>query len=127
MLTFGAYVRDVLLQVRASYAALDGLEDRPGDLVVLKREWLKADGLLRSLARRIADSGGTDDAYCDLARRCSQYVESYDFGREMDIMSGLYSDDPHRLKNMRLKMLESFREGRFIDVIDGMIERLDGE
>ena len=117
MPTFEQYVRDILGRIIASYGTLEDMQDLPGDLDVLKREWAGISGMLRSLAGRIEGTAEADAEYGELARRCRRYAKDYDFGREMEIMSGLYADDPNRIRNMRLKMLESFRDGRFLDVL----------
>ncbi len=126
MLTFGRYVHGVLAQIKSSYDVFEGLEDEPGSLDVLRREWLKASALLSSLARRIESSEKTGDVYLDLARRCRYYTENYYFDKEIDTMSGLYSGDSHRIKNIRLKILDSFADRKLIEHICRTMEKLDG-
>ncbi len=126
MQTFGQYVRDVLCQVTESYGTLAGLEDAPGDLAVIRRECARITGLLGSLARRIDAPGATSDVYAGLLKRCRYYIQNYDFNGEIETMSALYSEDPNRLRNMRLKILESLDDRRLMGEIFEAIEALDG-
>lgn len=112
------------------------LEGRPGDLDVMRREWARTIGLVESLAERAAgaaakagdsDSGGPlARAYGEIASLCRAYSESYSFAREIDTMSGLYADDPGRLRSMRLKMCESYDGGRFLERLEGLALEICG-
>lgn len=125
MPTFGHYVQDILKQIKSSYDVFQKLEDKPGDLDILKKEWIKVDSLLHSLIKRIENSDKTNDLYQDLIKKCQYYTENYYFNREIDIMSGLYANDPNRLKNIRFKILESFNDKKFIEKINETIDKLD--
>ena len=113
------------------------LEGRPGDLGAMRREWARTIGLVDSLAERAggaaaeAAAGGDIDgrlakAYEEIASLCRAYSESYSFAREIDTMSGLYADDPGRLRNMRLKMCESYDAGRFLERLEGLAREVGG-
>ena len=125
MLTFAQYVQDILNQIKSSYEIFQNLNDKPGDLDILNKEWIKVDSLLNSLIKRIENSENTSDVYQDLVKKCKYYTENYYFHREIEIMSDLYSEDPNRLKNIRLKILESFNDKKFIERINETIEKLD--
>ena len=125
MLTFSGYVKDILNQIKSSHHVFENLEDKPGDLEIMKKEWIKVDSLLNSLIKRIENSENTGDVYQDLLKKCKYYTENYYFHREIEIMADLYSNDPHRLKNIRLKILESFNDKKFIERITETIEKLD--
>lgn len=124
MVTLGEYAKDILVQIRSSHDALLELKDRPGDLMVLNREWQRITGLLRSLANRIEASGNNSDLYVSILDMSRGYIESYYFGRELETMADLYSDDPSRLKNMRLKIIESLHDRSFIDKLDAVIAEI---
>ena len=125
MLTFAQYVQDILNQIKSSYEIFQNLNDKPGDLDILNKEWIKVDSLLNSLIKRIENSENTSDVYQDLVKKCKYYTENYYFHREIEIMSDLYAEDPNRLKNIRLKILESFNDKKFIERINETIEKLD--
>ena len=114
MVTLGEYAKDILVQIRSLARALLELKDRPGDLMVLNREWQRITGLLRSLANRIEASGNNSDLYVSILDMSRGYIESYYFGRELETMADLYSTID-RLKNMRLKIIESLHDRSFID------------
>ncbi len=128
MSAFGRYVAGVIGNVVSSHAAIRGLGDRPGDLDAIRREWSRASGLIESLAARIEGSAEAmrDEAYRDLARRCRAYGDSYAFGREIDVMAGLYAEDPGRLRNMRLKVAESLEGGGFLESLREAAAALGG-
>ena len=125
MLTFSGYVKDILKQIKLSHKIFENLEDRPGDLDIMKKEWVKVDSLLNSLIKRIENSENTGDVYQNLVKKCKYYTENYYFHREIEIMSDLYANDPHRLKNIRLKILESFNDKKFMERINETIEKLE--
>lgn len=125
MLTFSGYVKDILKQIKLSHEIFENLEDKPGDLDIMKKEWVKVDSLLNSLIKRIENSENTGDVYQNLVKKCKYYTENYYFHREIEIMSDLYANDPHRLKNIRLKILESFNDKKFMERINETIEKLE--
>ena len=125
MLTFGQYVKDILNQVRTTHDVFLKLQDKPGDLDTMRKEWIKVDSLLRSLIKRIDNSEKTNDLYQNLSKKCRYYIENYDFQREIEIMSGLYAEDSNRLKNIRLKILESFNDKKFLESINETIAKLE--
>ena len=126
MLTFNQYVQDILKQINLSYEIFLKLEDKPGDLDIIHKEWIKVDSLLRSLIKRIETAEKTNDTFQVLIKKCRYYTENYYFNREIEIMSDLYANDPNRLKNIRLKIIESFKDKKFIERINETIEKLIG-
>ena len=125
MPTFSGYIKDILNQIKYSYETFENLDDKPGDLDILKKECIKIDSLLNSLIKRLENSDNDSDVYQNLIKKCKYYTENYSFHREIEIMSDLYANDPHRLKNIRLKILESFNDKKFIERISETIEKLD--
>lgn len=139
MPSFDEYVATVAGQISESAGIVRALEGRPGDLDVMRREWARTIGLVRSLAARLEGAaepgaGGGEEvgggprerAYGEMAALCRAYSESYSFGREIDTMSGLYADDPGRLRNMRIKMCESYDGGRFLERLEALARGAGG-
>ena len=124
MVTFDEYIKDILNQIKMSYHLLKELKDNPGDLEIIRKEWLKVNSLLRSITKRIENSDNSRDVFQDIIKKSKHYIDNYYFDREIQIMSGLYSNDTHRIKNIRLKILESFEDNKFIDSIDSTIAKL---
>lgn len=124
MVTFDEYVKDVLKQIVESQLTLSQLKDKPGDLIIINKEWLRIVGLIQALINKIESSQKKSDVYVDLLKRLYYYSENYDFQREIEIMSPLYSEDGDRLKNIRWKILESFNDKKLIEKIKSLIDYL---
>ena len=60
----------------------------------------------------------------NLKSKFEYYLENYSFVKEIETMASLYSDDSNRLKNMRLKILESLADKKLMDNIEYTIEKL---
>jgi len=120
MLSFDEYIQGVLKHVLDSYQILLELEDKPGDLKIIKNELLKINGFLRVIVKKINSSNIQSDSFVKLSKRSKYYLENYDFEREIDTMSNLYSTDPNRLKNIRLKIIESLQDKKLIEIIENI-------
>lgn len=124
MVTYDNYIKDILNQILESHDLLTKLHDKPGDLEIINREWLKINGLLNSLIIRIDSSKMNRDLYQEIKKLSKFYLDNYYFEREIQTMSSLYSEDSDRLKNLRLKILDSYNDRKFIDRIKGIIKDL---
>ena len=124
MVTLDSYTKDILVQIMSSHDTLTSLKDRPGDLDVINREWLRLSALLHSLVDRIDSSGVQTDLYVTMLKAARRYLEDYYFAREIETMMDLYSEDPNRLKNMRLKVIESLHDKKFIQHVEEAISEL---
>ena len=118
------YLKGVLKQILDAHAILEKLSDKPGDLEIINREWLKIFGLFRVIANKLETSSNNSDVFQDLLKRSRYYVENNDFQREIDTMSHLYSSDMDRLKNIRLKILESFNERKLMEKVESIMNEL---
>jgi len=124
MSTLDEYLKGILKQILDSYAVLDELPDKPGDLEIINREWLKIFGQFRVIINKLEKTPKNSDIYLELLKRLKHYVENNDFEREINTMSQLYSTDINRLKNIRLKILESLNERKLIEKIESIMETL---
>ena len=120
MVSFDEYIQGVLKQVLDSYQILLELEDKTGDLKIIKNELLKINGFLRVIVKKINSLNIQSDSFVKISKRSKYYLESYDFEREIDTMSNLYSTDPNRLKNIRLKIIESLQDKKLIETIENI-------
>ncbi len=120
MVSFDEYIKGVLKQLLDSYKILLELENKPGDLKIIKNELLKINGFLRVIVKKINSSNIQSVSFVKLSKRSKYYLESYDFQREIDTMSNLYSTDPNRLKNIRLKIIESLQDKKLIETIENI-------
>lgn len=108
------YLRGVLQQIDDSYTILSNLKDKPGDLEIIKKDLAKITGLLQVLSNKIESSKQEFSDYAHLVAPMRYFLSNYDFFREIDTMSLLYSDDPVRLKNIRLTILDALDEKNLI-------------
>ena len=120
MISFDEYIKGVLKQVLDSYQILLELENKPDDLKIIKNELLKINGFLRVIVKKINSLNIQSDSFVKISKRSKYYLESYDFEREIDTMSNLYSTDPNRLKNIRLKIIESLQDKKLIKTIENI-------
>ncbi len=118
MVFFDQYVKGILKQVLDYYQILLELEDKPGAMKIIKNELLKINGFLRVIVKKINSSNIQSDSFVNLSKRSKYYLESYEFKREIDTISNLYSTDPNRLKNIRLKIIESLQDKKLIETIE---------
>ncbi len=120
MVSFDEYIQGILKQILDSYQILLELEDKSGDLKIITNELLKINGLLRVIVKKINSSNIQTDSFVNLSKRSKYYLESYEFKREIDTISNLYSTDPNRLKNIRLKIIESLQDKKLIETIENI-------
>jgi hypothetical protein len=124
MVTYYEYLKSVLKKIITSHDTLAHLEDKPGDLVLIKKEILKINGFFQVLINKIDTEKLASPDLSDLKSKFEYYLENYSFEKEIETMASLYSDDSNRLKNMRLKILESLADKKLMDNIEYTIEKL---
>ncbi len=124
MVTYDEYLRGILERVMESHGALSGMGDRPGDLEAMRVELLKIRGFFHVLAHKIDAGKYPSIDVAGLQSRAASYLESYDFEKEMDRLSPLYADDPSRLRNLRLTILDSLDDRRLMEYISEVAEGL---
>ncbi|MEK6964961.1 MAG: hypothetical protein AABX58_01935, partial [Thermoproteota archaeon] len=107
-----------------SYQLLTNLEDKTGDLEIIKKELSKIKGLLQVIINKLNSIDNNSNDYVELLSASDAYVKNYDFFREIETMSKLYSDDPHRLQNLRQTIIDSFNDKKLIEKIESLMEKL---
>ena len=124
MISNNDYVKKVLEQILDSYKIIQKLNDKSGDLNIIKKELLKINGFFMVLVKKIGTGDFQSHDLLELKSKVTNYLENYYFVQEIDTMTPLYSDDPDRIKNMRLKIIEAFQDKKLIDKIEELIEKL---
>ena len=124
VVVFDEYLKGVLKQILDSYVVLEKLSDKPGDLEIINREWLKIFGLFRVVVVKLENTQNNSDIYLELLKRIRYYVENNDFEREIDTMSQLYSTDIDRVKNIRFKILESLNDRKLMERVESIMNEL---
>lgn len=121
MVTFEQYLKGILKQVDDSHTLLQSLRDKPGDLDIMRRELAKINGLFLALANKLATNKQELADYQHMLSPIRKYLVNHEFFREMDTMTPLYSDDPMRLKNLRMSILDSIEENNLLEHIKSIL------
>ncbi len=124
MVTYNEHLKKILSQTLESYNNLREIQDKPGDLDNIKKEMLKINGFLKVATNNIDEYKISHSDFKKLKSKCSHYLESYFFEKEIETMAPLYSNDTHRVKNMRLKIIEALEDKKMIDDMVDLIEKI---
>ena len=124
MVTYNEYLKNILIQILDSYAILKEIKDNPGDLDDITKELLRINGFLKVINNKIDPYKIPISDFKKLQTRFQYYLENYYFEKEIETIGPLYSNDVHRIKNMRLKILEALEYNKMMDEIEEMIEKL---
>jgi len=123
MNNFENYIKRVLQQILDSYQILNVLKDKPGDLEIIKRELSKINGLIQVVVNKLDLSKNRSDDFMALLSAGKYFIENYDFFREIETMSKLYSDDPNRLKNLRYTILNALNDKKLMEKIEIIMKK----
>jgi hypothetical protein len=124
VVTYNEHLKNILNHILRSYQILNEIEDKPGDLAKIEKEMLKINGFIRVVSNKIdLDKIPTSD-FKIVKTKFSQYLENYSFEKEIVTMTPLYSNDMSRVKNMRLKILESLKNKSMMDDVHELLEKL---
>ena len=118
------YLKSLLEKIIVAHNILVKLEDKPGDLAIIKKEILKINGFFQVLVNKIDAEKFQSSDFSDLKSKFEYYLKNYSFEKEIETVSALYSEDSNRLKNIRLKILESLKDKKLMDNIAYIIEKL---
>jgi hypothetical protein len=121
MVILEKYLKGVLQQIDDSCTLLQNLKDKPGDLQIIHRELAKINGLFAALLNKLNTNKQELSDYQHILSPIKQYLDSHEFFREIDTMSPLYSDDPMRLRNLRLSILDSLTENNLLEHVKSIL------
>lgn len=124
MVTYDRYLSDVAGQVLGVHESLLDMPDGPATLEALGREDARVRALFGAIVARVGSESGPSRAHSELAAAAGRYLESYSFAREISSIAALYSDDRARVRNIRLKMIESLEDGGLAGRIRGLLEEM---
>ena len=124
MVTYNEYLKKILLQILDSYKILQEINDKPGDLDIIKKEMLKINGFLKVASNKVDSDKIPSSDFKTLQSKFQNYLDDYYFEKEIETMAPLYSNDVSRVKNMRLKILEALEDKRMIEEIGELIEKI---
>jgi hypothetical protein len=123
MTDFENYIKGILQQILNSYQILDKLKDKPGELEIIKIELSKINGLIQVVVNKLDLSKNSSNDFVKLLFASKYFIENYDFLREIESISKLYSDDPSRLKNLRFTILNALNDKKLIDKIESILSK----
>ena len=124
MNTFHEYLKGILEQILDSYQVLTELNDKPDDLQIINREFSKIKGFLQVIKNKLSEKQYQSDNLVTLHKLSSYYIENYDFTREINLLSETYSNDPNRLKNIRLIIIQSLNDKKLIEKFQTILSKL---
>ena len=121
---FSKYLKGVMRQILDSYNIIIQLDDEPSNLAIIKKELSKIRGQLTVLKNKLKSKEYQSDDLVTLYKISLYYTETYDFSREINLLSQIYYNDPLRLKNLRLVIIESLNDKKLIEKFQEIFNRL---
>ena len=118
------YLKGILSQILASHKILTELEDKPDDLGIIKKELSKIRGLLQVIHNKLDEKKYQTDHLVTLSKLSGYYIDTYDFTREIEILSQVYFNDSNRLKNLRLIIINSLNDRKMIERLQDILIKL---
>ena len=118
------YLKGVLGQILDSYKILVELNDNPNDLDIIKKEIAKIRGLLQVIHNKLNSEKYQSDQLVTLRKLSMYYIETYDYSREVEYLAQIYDEDPNRIKNLRILILNSLNDKRMIEKFQTIINGL---
>jgi len=118
------YLKGILDQILTSYKILFELNDEPGDLAIIKKELSKIRGLLQVISNKLDNKKYHTDHLVTLYKLATYYVDTYDFTREVEVLSQIYYKDSNRLKNLRLLIINSLNDKKLIEKLQTILIKL---
>ena len=124
MVDFNEYLKGILQQISASYKILTELNDEPNDLHIMKREISKIIGLFLVTKNKLSQKKNQSDSFVTIYKLFSYYIETYDFSREIDVLTQIYYKDSDRLKNLRMLIIDSLNDKHLIEKLQTILNKL---
>ena len=124
MVTIDEYLKGILEQILTSYKILTELNDNPGDLETIKKELSKIRGLLLVIHQKLDGKKYQSDHLVTLHKLSVYYIDTYDFTREIEILSQVYCNDSNRLKNLRMLIINSLNDKNLIEGLQSILIKL---
>ena len=118
------YLKGVLEQILDSYKILAELNDNPNDLDIIKKEIAKIRGLLQVIHNKLNSEKYQSDHLVTLRKLSMYYIETYDYSREVEYLAQIYDEDPNRIKNLRILILNSLNDKRMIEKFQTIVNGL---
>ncbi|HXW02853.1 MAG TPA: hypothetical protein VD651_01120 [Nitrosarchaeum sp.] len=124
MVTYNDYLKGILEKIQIAYNTLEKLEDKPGDLETIKKEISKIKGFFQVFITKTDNENNPLSDFSELKSKFEYYLDMYSFEKEIETMAPLYANDSNRLKNIRLKILESLSDKKLMNDIKYILDKL---
>ena len=124
LIDFNEYLKGILQQILASYKILTELNDNPSDLHTMKQEISKIIGLFLVVKNKLEGKKNQSDSFVTIYKLFSYYIETYDFSREIDVLTQIYYKDSDRLKNLRMLIIDSLNDKHLIEKLQIILNKL---
>lgn len=124
MVTYNDYLKGILEKVQIAHGTLEKLEDKPGDLDTIKKEISKIKGFFQVFVTKADNENNQISDFTELKSKFEHYLDTYSFEKEIETMAPLYANDSNRLKNMRLKILESLSDKKLMNDVAYVLDKL---
>ena len=124
MVDIDDYLKGILSQILASHKILTELEDKPDDLGIIKKELSKIRGLLQVIHNKLDEKKYQTDHLVTLSKLSGYYIDTYEFTREIEILSQVYFNDSSRLKNLRVIIINSLNDKKMIEKLQDILIKL---
>lgn len=124
MVTYNDYLKGILEKVQIAYSTLEKLEDTPGDLDTIKKEISKIKGFFQVFVTKTNNENNQISDFTELKSKFEHYLDTYSFEKEIETMASLYANDSNRLRNIRLKILESLLDKKLMNDIAYILDKL---
>ena len=118
------YFKGILNQVLDSYAIIENLDNSPNDLYVLQIELSKVMGLFKIISRKLSKNNDLPQEFSKLHKIIGEYLENYDFTREIDLLLKTFSEDQSRVRNIRMSISQSLNDKDLIEKIYNISKKL---
>ena len=124
MNSFDNYLSGILKQILDYFQILINLQDKVNDIEIIKKELTKINELLYVVVNKLESSNDKSNDFVELLSSTKFYLENYDFFREIETLSQLYSEDSQRIKNLRRVIIKALQEKKLIQKIESLITKL---
>jgi hypothetical protein len=116
-----SYIKRLLEQVFESYTILYKLENKSGDVEIIKKEYSRIDGLIKVLYNTLRAMDNSSDDFVELLQASKSYLDGYEFSNMIKTIASTYSEDPLRIKNLRLAILDTLEKTNLIFKVESML------
>lgn len=119
--SMNSYIKRLLEQVFESYTILYKLENKAHDIEIIKKEYSRIYGLIKVLNNVLEAMDNNSDDFVELLQASKLYLDGYEFSNMIETIASTYSEDPLRIKNLRLAILDTFEKTNLIFKVESML------